>query len=726
MLALCLCLLPLSALGNDMNVIGGVSRAGSVFDTTKPVPASSITGVDLPAMWAQAIAADAPTASNKCQAWLLQYEFSLRLMPERAPLRDVFDGLALEKLCGVTPPSGGASSSAFFKPLAASTLTSTCTLGPFFVDAAVGKDAAIGSQAAPFATISRAIDATRAARTGSSSTKTTACIVLRGGVHHLAAAVQLTAADSGLTMSGMEGDEPAWVSGGVPLGALSWSAYDITNSNNIYVATIPASIDISYMPGLNTLQQGAMPTRLFRATYPDYDQEQFNGTLPNDRDVMTWVKPPIMDIPELFYKDLAAMGLKDDSTMKEYNIYATARGGPCAHWANDGDEWAYVCSNSTAGGWEEIERGLASTGQLGFPVAMLFNSSRFPNFANWTMPPAADSSDWSNTPQITVWHNQGWFQATYAITGLAEGLLNMSADGVWPAGGWQGGRTMENRAPDNLTVGEPMGSGKWFVSNVFEELTAPGEYFFDPVSRKLYVFYNATAGTPPPASWSLVVSHLEVFFNLTGTPSDPVTDVTFAGLGLRDQRTSQIADRWHDPSGGDWGIRRAGLFHLEGTERVSIEGSTFYRTDANAIFLAAYNRNATVSHNEFAFTGMSCVVTFGRTSQDDGTAGEQPWGTVLAYNKVHEIGTYQLQSSFWFNAKATLTRAEGNIIFNIPRAAINFNDGLGGGNNVTLASIFNTCRQSGDHGPIVSRQCERPRIAKCETWREELGAKRLG
>lgn len=30
---------------------------------------------------------------------------------------------------------------------------------------------------------------------------------------------------------------------------------------------------------------------------------------------MEWVKPPVMDIPTLFYKDLYAEGLKNDSTM---------------------------------------------------------------------------------------------------------------------------------------------------------------------------------------------------------------------------------------------------------------------------------------------------------------------------------------------------------------------------------------------------------------------------
>lgn len=119
---------------------------------------------------------------------------------------------------------------------------------------------------------------------------------------------------------------------------------------------------------------------------------------------------------------------------------------------------------------------------------------------------------------------------------------------------------------------------------------------------------------------------------------------------------------------------------------------------------------------------MSAVATFGRTNEDDGTGGEQPWGTVISYNKVHELGAFQLQSSAWFTSKACLTRAEGNVLFNGPRAMININDGeagctrpqfsayshldvtcrigFGGGNNITSNSIFNTCRQSGDHGSL--------------------------
>jgi hypothetical protein len=43
-----------------------------------------------------------------------------------------------------------------------------------------------------------------------------------------------------------------------------------------------------------------------------------------------------------------------------------------------------------------------------------------------------------------------------------------------------------------------------------------------------------------------------------------------------------------------------------------------------------------------------------------------------------------------------------NIVFNIPRAAINFNDGFGGGSLIQANLLFNTCRESSDHGAFNS------------------------
>ena len=48
------------------------------------------------------------------------------------------------------------------------------------------------------------------------------------------------------------------------------------------------------------------------------------------------------------------------------------------------------------------------------------------------------------------------------------------------------------------------------------------------------------------------------------------------------------------------------------------------------------------------------------------------------------------------------TTIVNNLFFNGPRAGINFDDGFGGGNNISNNALFNYCRDSGDHGPFNS------------------------
>lgn len=87
----------------------------------------------------------------------------------------------------------------------------------------------------------------------------------------------------------------------------------------------------------------------------------------------------------------------------------------------------------------------------------------------------------------------------------------------------------------------------------------------------------------------------------------------------------------------------------------------------------------------------------------DGDGGDQPRGTVFASNVVRDIGLTERQSSAFGEFKACESAVEGNIVYNIPRAAINVNDGFGGGTRIRRNLLFNTCRESGDHGPFNRR-----------------------
>ena len=76
--------------------------------------------------------------------------------------------------------------------------------------------------------------------------------------------------------------------------------------------------------------------------------------------------------------------------------------------------------------------------------------------------------------------------------------------------------------------------------------------------------------------------------------------------------------------------------------------------------------------------------------------------TSFRRNYVREIGIIQKQSSAFFQGKSCLNVVANNVLFNQPRAAVNLNDGMGGGTNITRNAIWNTCRETGDHGPINS------------------------
>ena len=49
--------------------------------------------------------------------------------------------------------------------------------------------------------------------------------------------------------------------------------------------------------------------------------------------------------------------------------------------------------------------------------------------------------------------------------------------------------------------------------------------------------------------------------------------------------------------------------------------------------------------------------------------------TTVTGCSAREVGLYEKQSSFFIQAKTALSRVQGNVFFNGPRAGINANDG---------------------------------------------------
>ena len=288
-----------------------------------------------------------------------------------------------------------------------------------------------------------------------------------------------------------------------------------------------------------------------------------------------------------------------------------------------------------------------------------------------------------NGATFHYWRQGHWFSMMTKIDGVLVDAANTTTLS-WTHGAFQGAE------------GDSQGED-WYLENIREELDSPRETFLDTDRQLLYYFHNDTQNTPPPASWTWEVPSLQVLFNISGSPSAPARNISITGLTFTSAAATYLAPHGI-PSGGDWGLSRLGALLVTGAEGLSVSTCTFTRLDGNAISLNGYTRDVSVIGNEFVWLGESALASWGYTDGVDATAGTQPWRSRFVGNVVHEIGIYEKQVSGYFAAVSAFATIEANIMFNMPRAAVNFNDDMGGGSLLTRNLIWNTCRESQDHG----------------------------
>ena len=196
--------------------------------------------------------------TTECKGRLLAYEYGLKIIPARAPQVESFDALELEG-CGVTRPTAAAA-----QPVALSLPTAGVA---FHVNYDNGDDAAAGDESNPYQSIHRALAATRAVRKASDAPKS---IVLQEGVHYLNATIELTAADSGLTLTAAPGAEgKVTVSGGLKLTPTWTKSAKGPASANIWVTDVPELKGSAPLRGLTTLEPHR---RVTRAREPNADE----------------------------------------------------------------------------------------------------------------------------------------------------------------------------------------------------------------------------------------------------------------------------------------------------------------------------------------------------------------------------------------------------------------------------------------------------------------------
>lgn len=308
---------------------------------------------------------------------------------------------------------------------------------------------------------------------------------------------------------------------------------------------------------------------------------------------------------------------------------------------------------------------------------------------------------WANcsTGYIRALHNAMWGGNDYKITGKDA---NNNVQYTWVG--------------DNNRGGGMHGAYR-MVENIFEELDAQGEWFYDQSSGDLY-FYPPS-GTRLSNS-TVELACLEELIRVVGSSSDKVRRLAFSGFHFTCAKRTLFSRKYEGLLRGDWAIARAATIYIQDAENIAVKNCTFDQVGGNGIFISGYNRDHLIDNNVFIDTGAACVQVVGLMSAcrypstwsnhltdiADTTAGpltdEYPERIVIRNNYMFNMGRFEKQSAGVNISMSQSVLVQHNTIHRSPRSGININDGTFGGHTIEYNDVFDCVRESGDHGPFNS------------------------
>ena len=297
-------------------------------------------------------------------------------------------------------------------------------------------------------------------------------------------------------------------------------------------------------------------------------------------------------------------------------------------------------------------------------------------------------------------HPALWGDFTWRITGKdADGEVRLE-------GGWQNNR------------GAAAHPQIRFVENIFEELDAPGEWFINSKTHTLY-FYPAAGIDLETAV--VEATRLRTLVEFRGDEARPVKWMTLRGLVFR-QAARTVMDTREPLLRSDWAIYRGGAVLFNGAEDCAMEDCLIDQVGGNAVFVNNYNRRVVVRGTRIAKAGASgiCFVGDPRAARSplfnyyhvqdldkiDRTPGPKtgnyPADCLVDECLIHLTGRVEKQT-----AGVEIDLAQGITvrhcsIYDLPRAGINIGDGCWGGHVIECCDVFDTVKETGDHGSFNS------------------------
>jgi hypothetical protein len=337
--------------------------------------------------------------------------------------------------------------------------------------------------------------------------------------------------------------------------------------------------------------------------------------------------------------------------------------------------------------------------------------ARYPNYDAGQPILNGYSADATSPSRVSGWANPG----------EGPGYLRGIDGNNW--GGNSAFITGKNGTSLNLTPvgdnnrGQGIDAAKRLVENIYEELDAPGEWFYRKSTGQL--FFYPPAGTTL-ASATIELASQDVLLNFLGSSASSANSVKyigFKGITFTHAYRTLFSKPYEPVLRSDWCIARAGAVFIQNAENIVIQDCLFDQVGGNGVFMSGYNQHNVVSNCVFNDAGASCVAIMGLNSAmrcpnswsnpgtcNDRTKGpltnEYPTFITVDNNMMNHFGRFEKQPAGVALSRTECDTIRHNTLHDCPRAGICFCDGCWGGHIVEYNWIYNDVQETGDHGPF--------------------------
>lgn len=337
--------------------------------------------------------------------------------------------------------------------------------------------------------------------------------------------------------------------------------------------------------------------------------------------------------------------------------------------------------------------------------------ARYPNYDAAALPMNGVAADATSPERVRRWADPAG-GVLHAMHASRWGDMHFAILGKNPDGTLRYGPMIGNNRP---TAG-PSATER-YVENIREELDAGNEWFLDAAAGWLY--YKPADGERPSGA-GFVASRLEQIAEIVGR-----------GALAHDIRLERLTFRYTEPTflkttepllRSDWKFHRGGAVLIENARDVAVDDGVLDELGGNGVVVSGHARHVAVRRNEITRIGASAVAFVGRSEAVraprfnvessapltgvDRTPGPKseayPADSLVEDNLIHDNGFLEKQSAGVEIAMSARISVVHNSIYHLPRAGINIGDGTWGGHRIEGNDVFDTVRETGDHGSFNS------------------------